>query len=556
MDTNKITRDFCAVLRDHGYDMYDQYYVEEIVNKSLDRKAHLIKLFRKHPNWDEDQLCIHFDRDFDRKTDMNAIDDFLNWLWNQTRSQIEKTERDNPDVWGNRYWYDESKNPLKKIIYEYTGEESYWGGGMSLYESIDKLPRETILPEFANTQDEFGGKCWYQKALEAINKQNTKFNFRPGMKFNRVINKICQFYGLDKLEGYDAQFARFSDGITPLKINRHTTISVNPIDFLLMSNGNSWSSCHYIGDDPEDSGCYSSGTISYMMGEDSFIVSIIDKEWPDSNLAMAPKINRQVFGYNDHQLLQSRLYPQNCDRGANEIYRNLREMVEQIIADAEGEVNRWVKADKMNYRHDGNAYSDWTCFSTCDQYNLRNFTEMTLEPIRMDKAPVCISCGLLHYNEGNILCEDCYDSRVREVYCEDCGRRIYLDEESRGEDYYTDDDGLYWCSECRFECARCGEIHRRRYEVYITDIDETWCDECAGWYAKRCDHCGEWFSKDNIYYTEDGEAFCENCLEEVCEHCKKCGGYYRKENMTKLDDEWYCEYCAEEIVDSEEEVSA
>ena len=78
---------------------------------------------------------------------------------------------------------------------------------------------------------------------------------------------------------------------------------MNPVDFLLMSNGNSWHSCHYIGDYPDEAGCFSSGTIAYMMGEDSFIVSVIDKEWPDDNLAFAPKINRQVFGYRDYQLL-------------------------------------------------------------------------------------------------------------------------------------------------------------------------------------------------------------------------------------------------------------
>lgn len=555
MDIKKISKTFCRVLEDHEYYSYNSAVVEEIVETSIDRKAGLIALFRKHPNWDEDQLCIHFDHDIERKTNMGAIDEFLSWLETETRKQLEKTPRDTPDTWGRNYWYDTEKNPLNKIIYDYTVEESRYGGGMSLINCLGVIPKETIMPEFTADTNDWSGqnKSWYEKAVGAINAQNEKFNFRPGMKINRVFNKVCQFYGLDKLEGYDAAFARLSDGITPLKISRHTTISVNPIDFLLMSNGNSWQSCHYIGDNPEDSGCYSSGTISYMLGQDSFIVSIIDKEYPNDNLALAPKINRQVFGYNDHQLLQSRLYPQNCDSGATEIYKNLREMVEQIIADAEGEANRWVKVDNKNVYHNGTAYEDWNCFNTVHQYNLRNYAEgQTLDAIRLDEKPICISCGYTHWHEGNILCEDCYDAQ-KGVYCEDCGRRIYLDEETQGEDYLHDDsDDVYYCTDCRFECARCGGYHHRRYEVYISDIDETWCDECAEWYARRCVNCGEYCDKDNMLQDSDGNWYCKDCFDDCTAVCEKCGEVYATGEMEEIDGLWYCKSCAEEIEKKEE----
>lgn len=548
MDKNKIVKTFIQVLEDHGYE-YETDAIWDIVETSIDRKAHLIEMFRKHPNWDEDQLCIHFDRDLERKTDAGAVGVFMRWLWRQTKDQIEEPKvqallkefkAKKPFCSLGEFTYENGEvNPLLKYVHEWTPEESAWGGGLTLYDALAGLPQETLLPPY----DDMPDNLWYQKYISYLNEMDEKFNFRPGMKLNRVINKICQKVGLDKLEGYNRAFAEFSDGITPLKISRHTTISVNPIDFLLMSNGNSWRSCHYIGDDPEDAGCYSSGTISYMMAEDSFIVSVIDKEWDNDNLALAPKINRQVFGYNDHQLVQSRLYPQDCDSGANEIYRNLREMVEEIIAKAEGEANRWVKAKDFNVSSRGTAYEDWYHFSNCGQYELRDFTGVDKESVRMSRLPVCIKCGHTHSYEESIVCEDCKD-----VYCYDCGERIDL---SDPDSYvYDEDNDRYYCSDCRFICGKCGEIEKVRDSYWISDIDERWCSWCAERYAAVCDKCGEWFTIDSMYELENGEMVCEDCKDWYCEECEECGGLFYKRDMVEVDEKWYCAACAEEKEES------
>ncbi len=546
MNKEKIIGLFEEVLNDHGYE-YEDNAVRKIVEESLNRKEHLIEMFRKHPKWDEDELCIHFDHDMERKTNMNAIDAFLYWLSREVDNQITKpaveAEVKKQLDSGVKSWdiYVDSTafNPLAKPIHKYTYEENRWGGEATLWDALYGLPGETILPDGEQMME--GEKKWYMKRLEWLNELDEKFNFRPGMKINRVLNKICVKMGFDKLEGYNAAFAQFSDGITPLKISRHTTISVNPVDFLLMSNGNSWRSCHYIGDEPSDAGCYSSGTISYMMGEDSFVVSIIDKEWQEDNIALAPKINRQVFGYNDHQLLQSRLYPQDCDSGANEMYRNLREMVEQIIADAEGETNRWVKDKYMNVDHNGTAYEDWECFNTCGQYSLRDhLLDESKNRIRMDDEPICIKCGERHGNTENIVCEDC----GVDAYCADCGCHIDLSDE----DSYIEYDGNYYCTDCRFWCAKCDYPERVRYSVWISDIEERWCTDCADRYAFQCDECGDYYSKrhTDCCDTVDGKIICENCLEADYVICADCGKAVRYDDaeMGKYD-EYYCPDCIE-----------
>lgn len=553
MDIEKIVKNFKQALDDHNYDgQYSEDVIYDIVNASIERKSDLIELFRKHPNWDEDQLCIHFDRDIDRKTDNRAVSTFYRWLDNAAFTQWEKpvlTQKRNEAALRGEYLYslpmDEQGelNPMKRIIHEYTEEESYYGGGASLKDVLDWLPQETILPELEDD--------WYTKCLNWLNGLDEKFNFRPGMKLNRIVNKVCVKMGLDKLEGYNAAFAQFSDGITPLKISRHTTISVNPVDFLLMSNGNSWHSCHYIGDYPDDAGCYSSGTISYMMGEDSFIVSIIDKEWSDDNLAFAPKINRQVFGYRDYQLLQSRLYPQCNDSGASETYRNLREMVEEIIAKAEGEVNRWVKSEDDNVMHGGTAYPDWEHFSVCGQYELREKVDRSeKKSIRLDKQPICISCGRKHWEEEGLFCDDCQHESYT---CEDCGCAIDIDDE---DSYVQDDDGCYYCRDCRFYCQKCGALERTRNRVWISDIEEEWCEWCAERYAICCDKCGECHTIDDCVAVQDtyGEVYvCNDCADWYTEECADCGERYYKRDMVEYNGKWYCESCAEEHKADEEE---
>ena len=89
MDIEKIVKDFKQALDDHNYGgEYSEDAIYDIVETSLERKNDLIELFRKHPNWDEDQLCIHFDRDIDRKTDSGAVSTFYRWLLNAAYGQV------------------------------------------------------------------------------------------------------------------------------------------------------------------------------------------------------------------------------------------------------------------------------------------------------------------------------------------------------------------------------------------------------------------------------------------------------------------------------------
>ncbi len=75
-----LTNDMCRVLNEHNYS-HSKPAVRKIVSKSLAAKEELINLFRKNPYWNEEQLCIHFEHDYDRKIKPEEYRSFLNWLW-------------------------------------------------------------------------------------------------------------------------------------------------------------------------------------------------------------------------------------------------------------------------------------------------------------------------------------------------------------------------------------------------------------------------------------------------------------------------------------------
>lgn len=88
-----------------------------------------------------------------------------------------------------------------------------------------------------------------------------------GAKYSRELNKIFVDMGLDKYPNYNHDFAVIADAVNPLKNTQVAILSVNPCDFLKMSYGEGWDSCHHVG----HHGCYHAGTQSYIMDSSSMI---------------------------------------------------------------------------------------------------------------------------------------------------------------------------------------------------------------------------------------------------------------------------------------------
>lgn len=129
-----------------------------------------------------------------------------------------------------------------------------------------------------------------------------------GQKTSRAVKKICTLIGItsNTYSDFEKRYAKYSDAINPLDVVRHTILSVNPVDYLLSSNGNSWSSCHTLDKNNPNgfSGCHCSGTMSYLLDGTTMVYYQVDKEYDGNDLEFEPKIIRQLFHYKDGILVQ------------------------------------------------------------------------------------------------------------------------------------------------------------------------------------------------------------------------------------------------------------
>lgn len=524
-----ILREMKEELNKRDYN-YSESALREILNTWKSSKGALLELLSKHPNWDADRLMIKFDTDFSREIDVIKAKQFVLWLRKYSSISSIMVEIEDP--------------------FGFITSHSYHLS--SVFDSV--MTYQTYLQE-----DDID-------FINAINNLSETFNFRPGMKSTKVMRKICEHYGWDKIKGYhfeldgtytevnqfEREYAKYCDALCPIKVTRHTCISLNPIDFLLMSNGNSWNSCHYIGKSSHQAGCYSSGTISYMLDEHSFVFYTVSSDFNGVEIERQPKLQRQMFGYNDNQLFQSRLYPTSNDSGAKQTYTDIRNIVQKVIADCCNKPNLWVKRstnDDVWLGSGATAYPDWEHFnSLCSISTFKDSVDDDHNGIEMGTEPICIVCGYSHETEDSI---SCCSSKYE---CECCGSAI--DDE---DDVYYVDDRPY-CRDCVIYCEICGRYELTEHSTYIDGEGIDVCNECRDEYFTWCGCCNEYVRNENVTYVEnDGFFVCDGCLEDNYTQCADCGDYIAYDDAHEVINKetgeitFYCNSCFDEMEDENDE---
>lgn len=522
-ERNAIFEEMTKLLKKYDYE-YTDSAVNAIINEWETQKAGLIQLFKKHPNYVAGKFMIAFDMDYEREIDEDALCNFKWWL---------------------------SNNCINNPVYAIT-----------LPEEIKNMERShTSLPD--NLVFWFydlyllTSRTMSEEQVNRINNILPNMKIHNGAKTSRVVNKICKYLGYDKHPDYNREFAKYADALSPMTIKRHTILSINPLDYLTMSFGNSWASCHtidkqnYRGMDNTYEGCYSSGTISYMLDDCSMVLYVVNADYNGTDYFTQDKINRQMYHYANDKLIQGRLYPQSCD-GASDEYTNYRQIVQKIIADVVGVPNLWTighgtqKIAEYVSSH-GTHYKDYFNFNSCTISRLQN--SENINKVNIGVMPICVECGNRHKVESNINCCGAYD-----YTCIACGTRLYED------DVIWVDDEPY-CRDCTNYCDRCG-CDVREDLTYIESEDRYVCNWCLDNNYVRCDDCGEYFDTDDIHYiANEFNYVCDDCLSENFYVCDNCGEYIRQEDALIVIDKdnthhYYCDECYsnyEENMESEEE---
>lgn len=434
---------------------YHYHPTDEALNIILDEwclnKADLIRMFEKHPNYNG-KFQIAFDCDFDRNLDRKAIKEFSRWLvGDEVKNILLKEVKlgvysyaelcdicdrlhtfyrffekdygvDIKDINGKTYLdyrkeYNHFKNfknayEKNKDLFIFSGN-AYSRKSFNDYQSLDdmySILTSSYTEQFVN-----------DNTKDFLNRKFPDSNIRKGQKMSRAVNKILCKLGVDKAPNYNKEYAKFADAINPLKIKRHTVISIHPVDYFTMSFGNSWSSCHTIdktndrGIDGSNSyrGCNSSGTMSYMLDETSCVFYTVDAEYNGNTLELEDKINRCMFHYYDNQLVQGRVYPQSNDTGSDNLYKDIREIVQKIFADMLEVPNYWSKmsgTDECVKRisSSGTHYEDYANYDACNVSILKDDKD-NHELIYVGHSPICPHCGKVHNRTRNIECHQCND---------------------------------------------------------------------------------------------------------------------------------------------------
>ena len=488
---------------------YDYQYTEEALNKIIDtwatNKADLITAIKKHPNYLQGKFMIVFSHNFDRTVDKTAINGFKKWLLNS-----------------------ETCFAVREFMTEEMRNEVIDYGR--------KLPNDIFC--FLTEMTNMTGQYIDDYIVERLDNISPDLHAHKGQKMSRVINKLLTYVGFNKLPDYNREFAKYADALNPLQITRHTVLSVNPLDYLTMSFGNSWASCHTIDKENKRNmpnsyeGMYSSGTVSYMLDKPSMVFYTVDASYNGNDFWNEPKINRQMFHWGEEKLVQGRLYPQDND-GDNSVYTPYREIVQNIMSELFKFPNLWTVAKGTSaagryVRSYGTHYRDYDSYDNCTLSRIKGSENEKYISVGHD--PICIKCGNEHDIQENISC--C----ARKVTCAECGCEIDEDEAR-----YI--DGEYYCDDCSFWCDCCDE-----YRVGVaTEVrgGGTVCSSCLEDHYTFCDDCEEYVR--NRYINEiNGEHICNECFEENFGPCDHCGAMHRFTDMREIAHRMLCPDCAAE----------
>ncbi len=571
MSTTQITPAIMLeFLKKYGYSFATEKGCEIILKTWEQNKARLLEKFRKHPNWDEESLAIVFKNEYERDFDATAFEPFIAWVREQVDKMVSNTgyydakykriessytdyigyvegarekikNLENlgvkldllPDLGVNEVRLKRNlvRNYRRKML---DGRESWYSDYDDNYYYIPRDLRMKINQAFdalAYIQNNCKSQFVSAEQAEAI-RELCPVKVNEGLKLTKAIQKICMTLGLHEIKeirvahentdrlkdfGFNYHFMALADRINPVTYKRITCISLNPLDYWGMSFGYKWASCHTIDKqnirgvpDHHYSGCYSSGTESYMLDSSSIIFYVIREDYDGKLYWEEDKMQRVVFCVNENgsMLLESRVYPDGrAAESETGIAVQFRNAMQKVIADV-FDVNNYWRVEKGSRVCADNSETFGTHFDDYRRYPDVNMSFnkdecMEFPRIRIGHDPICPCCGSEHHFEENIMCRDCLDENDNRHVCEHCGDFIDPDDE------IIADDGTYFCCDIcavNHDYRMCYDDDRYHYyeDLYWCEDDDNYHDED---HCYRDDYNDNYYSGDPYIETIDGNTY-------------------------------------------------
>lgn len=456
----------------------------------IDNKFPLIELLSTHPNWDEENLSV-----------------IIPMSYSYLEDKVEA---------GNAFWRMMGLFDGTIDNAEYTDMSAM---SILLHKNLNNSMLYRQVPytkERVTAADDLS----FLKEVLGFQKVNV------GMKYSRLFQSLFRHINPDAMENKEVQlvYSDWVDKITEKKAEYKFVLSANPADYVLMSYGNSWSSCHIVnpsiikGKGSTFEGAWRAGTLSYMLDEQSLISYIVPAGTPDEKIFLVPKHNRQVFFINAETpaYLQSRMYPAVSN---SPFYSLFRKMVQEILSTVLESSEPWVNHRYRVSRRDNLHYNDYNTFSdVCYAASINPPLYGEYLEFEAGNEPVCLECGDRHIDSSSTLyCDYCGDDDY--CCCESCGERI-----SDGDECWSETDQAYYCDYCYhdrfFSCADCSEETDRDDAMEGPD-GYLYCRDCFFSRFYECENCGDIVENDDVEEI-DNMMVCCDCYDAIVEEMEDC----------------------------------
>jgi len=304
-------------------------------------------------------------------------------------------------------------------------------------------------------------------------------------------------------------------------------ISIDPVDFLTMSSGNSWQSCHRI------RGENASGTLAYMADQSTVICytrSSTQKARVDGKegiqINYPAKKWRQVAYLNIEQgsAIFSRHYPDIREQYSKQArillnrqiakYHNIESnyTIKRNITDTNYSLIDIIETGNLQYPDYKHSKFDVTIQKNINvNYPIKFF---------IGEFPFCIhcKCEIIDNNEI-LLCDDCLNLN-------------------------------------RFTCYRCGDSVDEE-DVFVNRYGDPHCERCYRELYNYCEKCNKEIFKGDTFMSEHNDIMCESCFIELHAHCEDCDELFHVNDLDEYEAyQLLCNDCIETREEEEQEESA
>lgn len=548
-------------------------------------KEVLYNLFRKDEHWDQDNLCIHVKVKTKRMFNTRQIRDILSHLKHTLFKQYREKFSDWPQenqLKVHIFFADRMFETLESLIFSSKdaaidldyfddNEISDWAKNI-IDKAISKYKEDKDYTVFINyLYNEITlsyGACMYLFIK--------LFKLNNGIKKSRMLRKLLDFYSLLEctydnynnplMDGSPRKtnyFVEVSDLLNPLEVEDDVFISIHPVDFLTMSHGENWTSCHRLADywnGEGGNGCYHAGIMGLMCSPSPVVMYEVASNSDEEQCFKPKRVRSTVFiSLKGMSIFQNVVYPGSVTDKTTE-WRNV---LQKILSKAGDFENYWktLKSNGRSTSDDGYweyhtlydnidssgyfGYDDWAegkwhSLSIPKEITTGEYLE-TPEFVIGNEMALCIDNSSKYLSDNDTIAS--FD-----ITCECCGRGYYEDDCEYVENYG------YVCENCLnnggfYYCDNCSNWYTESTSLVHTDSDEIWlCNDCCRIRCvSSCDCCGELYLQTEEIIDEDGNTYyyCNSCVEDCCGICDNCGC------IAELDYEGHCYDCKD--CDSEEE---